>query len=131
MSAMLKRAETNMRLAHHLMTPDGNPTGDEMMTDLAAYHTQQGIEKALKYQAELMGLPLRKTHHIELLIQDLEEAGFSVNKKLSERARMISTWATESRYNDSFFVLKADINEAFELYESLKTSILKHIEAAQ
>jgi len=47
MSNLLKRARTDIQIAKTLMTPAGNPTNDEMVTDQAAYHVQQGIEKAL------------------------------------------------------------------------------------
>ena len=48
MSSLLRRAESDIAIAELLLSEEGNPTHDEMITDQAAYHVQQGIEKALK-----------------------------------------------------------------------------------
>ena len=61
MSNLLGRAEADISIARLLLSPSGNPTNDEMITDQAAYHVQQGIEKALKYQTEMMGIEYKKT----------------------------------------------------------------------
>ena len=58
----MKRARIDIQIAKTLMTPAENPTNDEMVTDQAAYHIQQGIEKALKYQTEMSGIPYKKIH---------------------------------------------------------------------
>ena len=59
-SNLLKRARTDIQIAKTLLSPEGNPTGDEMIADQAAYHVQQGIEKALKYQTEISGVPYKR-----------------------------------------------------------------------
>ena len=64
MSNLLKRARSDIQIAKTLMSPAGNPTNDEMITDQAAYHIQQGIEKALKYQTEISGVPYKKIHNL-------------------------------------------------------------------
>ena len=60
MSNLLKRANVDIQIAKMLMSPLGNPSNDEMITHQAAYHIQQGMEKALKYQTEISGLPYKK-----------------------------------------------------------------------
>ncbi len=60
MSDLLARAEADIRIARILLSPEGNPENDEMITDQAAYHAQQAIEKALKYQTEIAGVPYKK-----------------------------------------------------------------------
>jgi len=60
MSNLLKRARSDIQIAKTLLSPVGNPASDEMITDQAAYHIQQGIEKALKYQTEISGVPYKK-----------------------------------------------------------------------
>lgn len=46
---LLDRADRDIYNAKLLISPSGNPSGDELLDDMAAYHVQQGIEKALKY----------------------------------------------------------------------------------
>lgn len=128
MSSLLNRAESDIRIARLLLTPQGNPTNDEMITDQAAYHTQQGIEKALKYQSEMLGISYKKTHNLAGLIMDLEKNGFIVPEELKYRSTFISDWEASSRYNDDFNVVKAEIEKAIQLYEELRSAILSDID---
>ncbi len=128
MSNLLNRAEADIAIARLLLSPAGNPTNDEMITDQAAYHVQQAIEKALKYQTEMMGIPYKKTHNLIGLIVELERNGFKVSDKLKNKAYIISDWEASSRYNDDFFAVVADIQDAMDLYKDLKQTILKNIE---
>ncbi|MGN1098245.1 MAG: HEPN domain-containing protein [Clostridia bacterium] len=128
MSNLLNRAEADITIARLLLSPAGNPTNDEMITDQAAYHVQQAIEKALKYQTELLGIPYKKTHNLIGLIVELENNGFSVSDELKRKAFIISDWEASSRYNDNFFASRNDISEAIALYFDLKSSILKKLE---
>ena len=129
MSGLLRRSESDVAIARILLSPEGNPTNDEMITDQAAYHVQQGIEKALKYQTEIMGIPYRKTHNLIGLISDLENHGFDVNQELKAKASIISDWEASSRYNDDFSAVRTEIEDAIKLYEDLKEDILKRLEA--
>lgn len=45
----LERADADIQLAEKLLSSQWNPSNDELMYDMAAYHAQQGIEKLLKY----------------------------------------------------------------------------------
>ena len=100
-----------------------------MITDQAAYHIQQGIEKALKYQTEISGLPYKKIHNLVGLITDVEATGFTVSNELKSMAFQISDWEASSRYNDDFTVLKEDLLKAVHLYEELETQILVNLES--
>ena len=128
MSSLLDRAEADAAIARLLMSDNGNPTNDEMITDQAAYHAQQAVEKALKFQTEMMGLPYRKTHNLIGLISDLENNGFFVSDELKARAYIISGWEASSRYGDDFSAVKSDIEKAIELYEQLKDIILLRLQ---
>lgn len=128
MSNLLKRARTDIQIAKTLMSPAGNPTNDEMITDQAAYHIQQGIEKALKYQTEISGVPYKKIHNLAGLIGDVEQTGFVVSDELKAMAFQISDWEASSRYNDDFFVLRKDMEKAISLYEELEKQILERLE---
>ena len=127
MSNLLKRARSDIQIAKTLMTPAGNPTNDEMITDQAAYHIQQGIEKALKYQTEISGIPYKKSHNLIGRISDVEKTGFVVSNDLKAMAFQISDWEASSRYNDDFTVLREDMEKAINLYEELEEQILKRL----
>lgn len=51
-----------------------------------------------------------------------------VSDKLKSKAYTISDWEASSRYNDTFYVMKAEIEEAIDLYEELKEQILSRLE---
>lgn len=123
MSSLLERAEADIHIAKLLLSPLGNPTNDEMITEQAAYHIQQAIEKAMKYQTERLGIPYKKIHNLSGLIADLEMNHFIVSVELKSKAYMISDWEASSRYNDDFFVLKKDLEDGIRLYEELKAQI--------
>lgn len=128
MSSLLARARADVEISRILLTDEGNPTHDEMITDQAAYHAQQAIEKALKYQTEMLGIEYKKVHNLAALIPPLEAAGFSVCDELKAKAYIISDWEASSRYNDDFSAVKADIEDAIRLYENLEADILKRLE---
>ena len=127
MSTLLSRSESDIAIAKLLLSPEGNPTNDEMITDQAAYHVQQAIEKALKYKTEMLGIAYRKTHNLVGLISDLEQNGFVVDDTLKSKAAEISGWEAASRYNDDFKAVKSEIESAIEIYENLKEIILKEV----
>ncbi len=131
MSSLLARAQADIDIAKLLLSPKGNPGNDEMITDQAAYHVQQGLEKAMKYQTEMLGAEYRKTHNLVGLIADLEKNGFAVSDKLKEKAFIISDWEASSRYKDDFCAMKKDIEEAIVLYEELRDKILLEFEKMQ
>lgn len=128
MSNLLKRANADIQIAKTLMTPAGNPTNDELILGQAAYHIQQGIEKALKYQTEISGVPYKKIHNLVGLIDDVEKTGFPVSLSLKAMAFQISDWEVSSRYNDDFSVLRTDMEKAILLYEELESQILTRLE---
>lgn len=128
MSSLLARARTDIEISKLLLTDVGNPTHDEMFTDQAAYHAEQAIEKALKYQSEMMGIPYKKNHFITNLLPPLEEAGFHVSDELKMNLNSIIDWEVSSRYGDDFSVVKADIEKAIDLYEDLEADILQYME---
>lgn len=128
MSNLLRRSESDAEIAALLLSDQGNPTNDEMIVDQAAYHAQQAIEKAMKYQLEISGIEYKKTHNLVSLISDLENSGFPINEELKSKAFIITGWEAGSRYNDDFSAVKADIETALRLYSELKESILSDLE---
>lgn len=128
MSNLLARARADIEISKILLTDRGNPTHDEMITDQAAYHAQQAIEKALKFQMEMQGIGYKKVHNLSSLISPLVSAGFPIPCELRDKAFLISSWESSSRYGDDFSVIKSDIEDAIKLYEKLEFLILDELE---
>lgn len=128
MSSLLARARADIEITKLLLTEEGNPTHDEMITDQAAYHAQQAIEKALKYEIEIKGLEYKKIHNLVGLIAQVEQAGFQISDELKSKAFQISDWEASSRYKDDFIAVTQDIEDAMRLYQELETSILLELE---
>ncbi len=69
------------------------------LDDVAAYHAQQAVEKALKGFLVWHDTPFRKTHNLVELLRQCQ----SINQDIpdfSEPARLITTYALQSRYPD-------------------------------
>ncbi len=130
---LLSRANADIQTAKLLLSPIGNPANDEQMTDLAAYHAQQGIEKILKYVLhEGLGIDDTrreyKTHSLFFLIDWIErESGFIVPERLKEMADEITEWEAGSRYGESSVAEKNMIQAAIDIYEDLRTDAIAYV----
>ena len=116
------RAIADIFVAKSLMSPFGNPTNDEGIRDIAAYHVQQGIEKEMKHILhDIKGVDDTtrsfKTHVIEDLIDQVEDNGVSVPDYVKEIAYDLSSWEATSRYSESSIAVSQDINDAITVYE--------------
>lgn len=126
---LLDNAEVDIKLAKYAVSPEGNPTNDELMLGAAAYHVQQAIEKVLKYilQTEA-GMTESdkgyKTHNISMLIYLVDsKTTFPVPEKLVEMSSLITDWEATTRYAGSSVGTRNNIIEAMDLYKELKTEI--------
>jgi len=124
----LKKAYDDITAAKLLLSEVGNPTHDEGLYDLAAYHIQQGIEKAIKhllhdhYGMDDMTRKF-KTHDIVSLICFAEEYGFPINEQLKSKASNISDWETNSRYGGNLLIEKQEMEEVILLFYELADKI--------
>ncbi len=126
---LLDNAEVDIKLAKYAVSPEGNPTNDELMLGAAAYHVQQAIEKALKHilQTEA-GMTESdkgyKTHNISMLIYLVDsKTDFPVPEKLVEMSSLITDWEATTRYAGSSVGTRTNIIEAMDIYTELKTEI--------
>lgn len=126
---LLDNAEVDIKLAKYAVSPEGNPTNDELMPGAAAYHVQQAIEKALKHilQTEA-GMTESdkgyKTHNISMLIYLVDsKTDFPVPEKLVEMSSLITDWEATTRYAGSSVGTRTNIIEAMDIYTELKTEI--------
>ncbi|MCD8103736.1 MAG: HEPN domain-containing protein [Lachnospiraceae bacterium] len=126
---LMDRADRDIYTARWLISPEGNPSNDELLDDMAAYHVQQGIEKALKYALHsICGLDETyrgyRTHDIMTLINIvMDHSDLTLSERLMNMANDITGWEAHSRYDDSPASARKDIVEAIAIYEELKQQI--------
>lgn len=121
MSKLLGRAKTKLHNVHNnyaLMSTD------DCYVDDCCYNLQQAIEMTLKYLVELKGKEYVTNHSIRAQLNILEKTDSDfipteITQRLRNLAPILEAWEAESRYLDSFVGLKADIDEALTLAETL------------
>ena len=121
----LDRGDADYKIAKLLISPIGNPTNDERITDQAGYHIQQAVEKAIKHLIHDIGgvsdeTKAFRTHNIDALILIAEEnTGFGFPEELIEISSDLTSWEAGSRYNSSVVSNRIEIENAIEVYEKL------------
>ena len=129
------RALSDIKVAKQLISPVGNPTGDEGIYDIAGYHVQQGIEKELKYilveECQYQEGELKQIgHDIDALVDKVEnETNIVLSDTLKWMASEITNWEAGTRYGSSAVVLIEDINNAIEEFETLQVQYQDLVEA--
>ena len=91
-------ARADLKIADFAM----ESVNDEMMQNMAAYHTQQAIENVIKQliiNARGYG---NIDHDIQSLIIDARELGIIIPEWIEDHSYEISKWATTVRYNSNF-----------------------------
>jgi HEPN domain-containing protein len=66
---------------------------------IIGFHAQQCVEKALKVALVLADVELPRTHDLESLVEQVEEAGIKVPEELSS-VDWLTPWAAELRYDE-------------------------------
>lgn len=85
-------------------------TNDELKQNMAAYHTQQAIEKIIKQLIiDKRGFGSIE-HDIGRLVNDANKEGILIPKWIEDNAYEISRWATTIRYNSKFKTNRESIN---------------------
>ena len=129
----VNRIWSDIETAKHLMSPFGNPTNDEYLYDVAAYHTQQAIEKSIKYflhdvYGEDDTTREFKTHNLNMLLnrlQDYEPDFNADHPKLIEMAYDITLWEANSRYGDDISAVRSDIEAGIQIAEELYGEVME------
>ena len=119
----------DIEVARHYNSAAGNPDNDEGLSDIAAYHAQQAIEKELKYVLhDLCGADETqrkfKTHTIPALISQVEEYNVNIPDDVKVIAFDLTEWEASTRYPGGAASNREEIADAIRAYEMLA----KHIE---
>lgn len=118
MSKLLARAKVNLKNAQNDYAAMGT---DDAYVDDCCYNLQQAIEKTLKYIVEMNGVSYAANHDIRANINILNRMGAvcPAEKELRNLASTLYEWETSTRYRDDFVAVKADIDAAMELAETV------------
>lgn len=112
-NSLLKLAEKDIEVSQMIL----QSSNDELLQNIAAYHTQQSVEKILKHLILESGGESSIGHDIKMLSIEVHELGGSVPKWIIEGAYDLSSWATTIRYNSNFKTNRTLI-ESFNLKTS-------------
>lgn len=89
---------------------------DKFEKHIAAYHTQQAIEKTIKYLEMQEGLNLWG-HDIAKLISQCKIVGIYIPSEIQKNARVYTLWETNSRYYPTQSIRRDSIQKAIRIAE--------------
>ncbi len=93
--------------------------------DIIAFHCQQAVEKYLKAFILNLGLPLKKTHDLVFLLEQIDKYD-KIEHDWFERVFELQDFAVEIRYPDQVIELSdEDINTAIEIATQFRKLILE------
>jgi HEPN domain-containing protein len=112
--AWLVKASHDLRAARHLSKIE------PPLLDVAVYHCQQAMEKAIKAYLTLVGSPFAKTHALVVLVEQASEHDREF-ELLLDHAENLSPFAWRFRYPGE--VLEPDAAEAHKAVELAREAL--------
>ena len=95
--------------------------------DTIAFHCQQSVEKYLKGYVFYLGLPIRRTHDLIFLIEQIDEKE-KITKKWFDAALELQDFAVEIRYTDQIIELSdKDIETAINISKEFRSMVLEKL----
>lgn len=86
-------------------------SNDELKQNVAAYHTQQAVEKIIKHLLITKRGYGNISHDVGTLVNDAKEEGLLIPDWVDNNSYEISKWATTIRYNSNFKTNREKITE--------------------
>lgn len=101
-------------------------TYDDAWCDGICFDLQQAIEFLIKWKLESIGVPYTKTHDIMVLCDLLYQNNIDIYQvpNLKERAAMITSWETSSRYGSGVLTTKTAIDEVVAIYNAMSDMLV-------
>lgn len=109
-NSLLKLAEKDVEVSQLILYS----SNDELLQNIAAYHTQQSVRKILKHLKIENGLDAGIGHDIKMLSIEVKELGGTVPEWVIDGAYDLSSWATTIRYNSNFKTNRTSIEQSNE-----------------
>jgi len=110
---LLERAKADLVAANVVM----KNTTDDIFVDIAAYHAQQCIEKAVKFLIGLEGKTYVADHRMSVIIEDLSDE--EVRKLVADIEISIDSWATTARYKTTVAATAKEVTAILSICERL------------
>ena len=109
----LRRAKVDLKVCKQTL----QNWSDEVEVEIAAYHLQQGLEKAMKHQMTLLGEDYPKTHEIKRLWSQLDKLGYTPPEWIWQNHRLLTDFAEKTRYGESLVATQREVEEFLILLE--------------
>ena len=111
--SLLDRAKADLITAETML----KNTNDDVFIDVAAYHAQQCIEKAVKFLIGLEGNTYVADHRLSIIIEDLSDE--EVKGIVDEIGISIDSWATTARYKSTISASAKEVMAILDVCEKL------------
>jgi len=110
---LLDRAKADLATAELML----KSTNDDVFIDVAAYHAQQCIEKAIKFLIGLEGKTYIADHRLSVIIEDLSDE--EVIKLVDNIEISIDSWATTARYKSTIAASAKEVTAILDVCKKL------------
>ena len=111
--SLLDRAKADLITAETML----KNTNDDLFVDIAAYHAQQCIEKAVKFLIGLEDKTYVADHRLSVIIKDLSDK--EVRGIVDEIGISIDSWATTARYKSTIAASAKEVTAILDVCEKL------------
>ena len=120
------KAEVDLRTARILLNSEDPPT------ESVCFHAQQAAEKLLKAYLTYLGIRIRKTHDIGILLDICAKEDKDFEKLDMEKLEQLTFYAVEIRYPDTSYIpTLEEAQNAVSVVEKLKAFILKKLKRSK
>ena len=118
MSKLLSRAKISLE---HAQSDYRKIDNNDCYMDSCCFNLQQSVEFLLNGIVEMNGLMYAENHDVRANLNILARNNITIpcEKEIRDKAAILYSWETESRYKDSFIAAIKDIEEVFDIAESL------------
>ena len=110
---LLDRAKADLIAAKYML----ENVDDDVLIDIAAYHAQQCIEKAVKFLIGLEGKTYIADHRLSVITEDLSDE--EVKNLVDEIGISIDSWATTARYKSTIAASTKEVEHIIGVCEKL------------
>ena len=127
MSKLLSRSKISLE---HAKADYSKIDTNDCYLDSCCFHLQQAIEFLLKGIVEMNGAQYAENHDIRANLNLLNKLNVKIpcEKELRLLASTLYSWETESRYKESFIAAVKDVDEVFEIANTLGNYIYNQVE---
>jgi len=91
---------------------------DELHLDVAAYHIQQAVEKAVKFDMQMSGIKYNNTHDMDLLWNTAANGGVVLPSWIYDNIDILNSYATKTRYGYDIVSSLRKISQLVEFAQS-------------